>query len=88
MISFITELAVKALDLYKLENGISTTKQTKKSPPSSGNAADFVSTKTTTVDTKEPKIWTQREIAAMSMRDFDKFESEIDQALAEGRVRP
>ena len=82
------ELAVKALDLYKMENGLSTTKQTKKSPQSRQNAADFVSTKTTTVDTKEPKIWTQREIAAMSMRDFDKFESEIDQALAEGRVRP
>ena len=81
-------LAVKALDLYKLENNISTTKQTKKSPQSSGNAADFVSTKTTTVDAKEPKIWTQREIAAMSMRDFDKFENEIDQAIAEGRVRP
>ena len=82
------DLAVKALDLYKLENGISTTKKTPKSPKSSGNAADFVSTKTTTVDPKEPKIWTQREIAAMSMRDFDKFESEIDQAIAEGRVRP
>ena len=66
----------------------STTKQTKKSPQSSKNAADFVSTKTTTVDAKEPKIWTQREIAAMSMRDFDKFEDEIDQAMAEGRVRP
>ena len=82
------ELAVKALDLYKLENGLSTTKQTKKSPQSRQNAADFVSTKTTTVDPKEPKIWTQREIAAMSMRDFDKFEDEIDQAMAEGRVRP
>tara|TARA_R100000655_G_scaffold94406_1_gene135836 strand:+ start:2160 stop:2981 length:822 start_codon:yes stop_codon:yes gene_type:complete len=82
------ELAVKALDLYKLESGLSTTKQTKKSPQSRQNAADFVSTKTTTVDPKEPKIWTQREIAAMSMRDFDKFEDEIDQAMAEGRVRP
>ena len=81
-------LAVKALDLYKLETGISTTKKTKKSPQSSVNAADFVSTKTTTVDTKEPKIWSQREIAAMSMRDYDKFEEEIDQAMAEGRVRP
>ena len=82
------DLAVKALDLYKLETGISTTKKTKKSPQSSVNAADFVSTKTTTVDTKEPKIWSQREIAAMSMRDYDKFEEEIDQAMAEGRVRP
>tara|TARA_R110002020_G_scaffold247479_4_gene461429 strand:- start:1169 stop:1990 length:822 start_codon:yes stop_codon:yes gene_type:complete len=81
-------LAIKAIDLYKMETGISTTKQTKKSPQSRQNAADFVSTKTTTVDTKEPKIWTQREIAAMSMRDFDKFEDEIDQAMAEGRVRP
>lgn len=80
-------LAVKAIDLFKLETG-KTTPASTPSQTTRGNAADFVSTKTTTVDTKEPKIWSQREIAQMSMRDFDKYESEIDQAIIEGRVRP
>ena len=49
-------------------------------------AASLVSTKTTTVDTKQPKIWTTREIAALSMDDYDRLEKEIDQAAQEGRV--
>jgi hypothetical protein len=82
-------LAVKAIDLYKLENGISTEAKakTRQSQPQS-SAADFVSTKTTTVDAKQPKIWTQREIAALSMAQYDKYEEEIDQAIMEGRVAP
>lgn len=82
-------LAIKAIDLYKLETGISAKEpaKKKKSQPTS-SAADFVSTKTTTVDAKQPKIWTQREIAALSMAQFDKYESEIDQAIMEGRVVP
>jgi uncharacterized protein YutD len=81
-------LAIKAIDLYKMESGISTKKaKTRKSQPKS-SAADFVSTKTTAVDAKEPKIWTQREITALSMNQFDKYEAEIDQAIMEGRVIP
>ena len=53
---------------------------------SNRNAADMVSTKTTSVDTKQPKIWTRREIAALSMNDYDRYEKEIDQAVMEGRV--
>jgi hypothetical protein len=79
-------LAIKAIDLYKMETGISKTKKSK-SPKSRENAADFVSTKTTNVNTNEAKIWTQREIANLSMKDFDKYEEEIDLAVMEGRVR-
>ena len=79
-------LAIKAIDLYKMENGISKTKKSRQSPKSN-NAADFVSTKTKNIDSGEAKIWTQREIAAMSVQQFDKHEAEIDQAIAEGRVR-
>ena len=46
----------------------------------------MVSTKTTTVDPRQDKIWTEREIAAMSMEEFDRFEDEINQAISEGRV--
>lgn len=81
-------LAVKAIDLYKMENGIKTSskQKTKKSQAPKSSAADMVSTRTTQIDAKEPKIWTQREIAALSMVQYDKFEQEIDQAIMEGRV--
>ncbi len=46
----------------------------------------MVSTKTTSVDAKQPKIWTEGEIAAMSLDQFDKVEDEIKQAMIEGRV--
>ena len=82
-------LAIKAIDLYKMENGLTTkAKQKTGKSQSTRSAADMVSTKTTNVDTKEPKIWSQREIAKLSMVQFDKFESEIDQAIMEGRVVP
>ena len=78
------QLASKAIALYKIENGIQT--QTKSQPRQQGSAADMVSTKTKTIDTKEPKIWTEREIAMMSLDQFDKYEAEIQQAISEGRV--
>ena len=77
-------LASKAIDLYKMENGISQTQPRRQQPQ--GSAADMVSTKTTSVDARQPKIWTEREIAAMSLDQFDKYEEEIQQALTEGRV--
>jgi len=83
------DLAVKAIDLYKLENNIQTvqTSAKQKSQTSAkASAADMVSTKTTSVDAKQPKIWTQREIAALSMAEYDKYEKEIDKAIMEGRV--
>jgi hypothetical protein len=78
------ELASKAIDLFKMEHGLQT--QIKSQPKTQGSAADIVSTKTTTVDTKQPKIWTEREIDAMSLDQFDKYEDEIQQAITEGRV--
>ena len=81
-------LAIKAIDLYKMENGIQigTKQKTKKSQAPKSSAADMVSTRTTQIDAKEPKIWSQREIAKLSMAQFDKYESEIDQAIMEGRI--
>jgi hypothetical protein len=79
-------LASKAIDLYKLENGITQTKSQPKRKRQQGSAADMVSTKTTSVDAKQPKIWTEGEIAAMSLDQFDRVEDEIRQAMIEGRV--
>ena len=47
----------------------------------------MVSTKTTNVEPPQPKVWTQREIASMSIDDYDKYEEEIDLAIQEGRVQ-
>ena len=87
-------LASRAIDLFKQDMGLigarSQSKQTrKKSKSSNSKAADLVSTKTTTVDTNagQSKIWTQEEIAALPMDEFDRLESEIDRAMEEGRVR-
>ena len=82
------DLAIKAIDLYKLENGIATKspKRTASKSQSSGSAADMVSTRTTSIDTKEPKVWTRKEINSLSMADYDKYEQEIDKAIMEGRV--
>ena len=80
-------LASKAIDLYKLETGMSQTQQPRQQQPQQrGSAADMVSTKTTSIDAKQPKVWTEREIAAMSLDQFDKHEDEIKQAMMEGRV--
>ena len=81
-------LASRALDLFKKDLGITTSSKAKKpsSKRSRKSAADMVSTKTTAVEPKQEKIWTEREIAAMSIHEFDKFEDEIGQAITEGRV--
>ena len=84
-------LASRAIDLFKQDMGLASNEKTQtqeKSKSSSSTAADMVSTKTTTIDaTAEPKIWTQEEIAALPMDEFDRLEAEIDKALEEGRVR-
>jgi len=87
-------LASRAIDLFKQDMGLIgsrlQSKQTrKKSKSSNSKAADMVSTKTTTVDTNlgQPKIWTQEEIAALPMDEYDRLESEIDRAGEEGRIR-
>ena len=78
------QLASKAIDLFKLENGYKT--QTKSQSKPKGSAADMVSTKTTAIEAKQPKIWTEGEIAALSLDKFDKYENEIREAISEGRV--
>ena len=88
-------LASRAIDLFKQDMGLigagSQSKQTQRKSNTSSNskAADMVSTKTTTVDTNlgQPKIWTQEEIAALPMDEYDRLESEIDRAGEEGRIR-
>jgi len=80
------DLASRALDLYKRDIGLDSKASKPKKKKSNKSAADMVSTKTTAVDPKQDKIWTEREIAAMSIAEFDKYEEEIGKAIHEGRV--
>ena len=78
--------ASRAIDLFKRDKGIDLPKQTKSSSRTKGNAADMVSTKTTSVEPKQEKVWSEREIAALSMAEFDKYEKDISDAMQEGRI--
>ena len=80
------DLASRALDLFKKDIGMDVPQKEKSSSKTTESAADMVSTKTTTVEPKQQKIWSEREIAAMSMDEFDKYEEEISNAMQEGRI--
>ena len=80
------DLASRALDLFKRDIGMDVAPKKSNSKQSKQSAADMVSTKTTAVEPKQDKIWTEREIASMSMAEFDRYEAEISQAMQEGRI--
>ena len=79
------DLASRALDLFKKDIGMDVPKKSN-SKQSKKSAADMVSTKTTSVEPKQEKVWTEREIAKMSMAEFDKHEAEISEAMQQGRI--
>ena len=80
------DLASRALDLFKKDIGMDVAPKKSNSKQSKKSAADMVSTKTTSVEPKQEKVWTEREIASMSMAEFDKHEAEISTAMSEGRI--
>ena len=80
------DLASRALDLFKKDIGMDVAPKKSRSKQSKKSAADMVSTKTTSVEPQQEKVWTEREIASMSMAEFDKHEAEISTAMQEGRI--
>ena len=80
------DLASRALDLFKKDLGIEPTKTKSNSKKTRKSAADMVSTKTTSVEPNQEKVWSEKEIAAMSVAEFDKYEKEISDAMQEGRI--
>jgi len=80
------DLASRALDLFKKDFGIEPTKTKSSSKPTRQSAADMVSTKTTSVQPTQQKVWSEKEIAVMSVAEFDKYEKEISDAMQEGRI--
>jgi len=81
------DLASRALDLFKKDIGmdVPTTKSSSKKPTKQ-SAADMVSTKTTSIEPTQEKVWSLREIEAMSVQEFDKHEVAISDAMQEGRI--
>jgi len=81
------EAASRALDLFKSDMGMnSPKKKSSAGSKSKASAADMVSAKTTNVEPKQAKIWTEKEILALSPAEFDRLEKEIDKAWEEGRI--
>ena len=80
------DLASRALDLFKRDMGMDLPKEEKSSSRTRKTAADMVSTKTKTVEPKQEKVWSEKEIAAMSIAEFDKYEKDISDAMQDGRI--
>lgn len=83
--------AARAIDLYKQDKGITTPSadEVNASRQSQSSAADLVPTRPAGTSTpNEKKIWSRREIQAMSATAYEKWEQEIDLAVEEGRIQP
>ena len=83
-------LAGRAIDLYKMDKGIG--KYSNKQEKSIKNEAAKAVSKTrkaeSTEGAKPKKIWSNAEIAKMNVREYAKYEKEIDNAIKEGRIQP
>jgi len=76
-------LAARAIDLYKLDAGI-----TKKAGVNKKEASKAItSTSKRDMETGDKRIWTLNEIAKLKPHQFVKMEKEIDLARQEGRIR-
>ena len=82
------DLASRALDLFKRDIGMDVPTKAKSSSkkPTRKSAADMVSTKTQSIEPNQQKIWSLKEIEAMSVQEFDKYESEISDAMQNGLI--
>ena len=76
--------AIRVIDLYKADAGISKSKTKSKS---AAEAVTRTSSKSVNVDNKDgKKVWKSSEILKLKPWEYAKVEQEIDTALREGRV--
>ncbi len=82
---------IRALDLYKLDKGITSsvkgTSFEKSDPDASAADAVTITGASADVGEVEGRIWTREEIRKLSPREFEMFELDLEQAMREGRVR-
>lgn len=84
---------VRALDLYKLDAGITKKipkrESTKEAKRVNGSSADSVSVSGNSVNIGEgnKRTWSREEINRMSTTQFAELEAELDEAMREGRIK-
>ncbi len=83
---------IRALDLYKLDNGTTTASKgtsfmKSNNDASAADAININGASIADVGTPQGRIWTREEIGKLHPKEFAHFEEEIDTAWAEGRVR-
>ena len=82
-----SKLAARAIDLYKMDRGISKlNKKEEKDVKKEAAKAISKTKKSTESDIPKKKIWTTTEIGRLKPHQFEKFEKEIDLARLEGRI--
>ena len=83
------DLAARAIDLYKMDAGITSKKSKAKAEDIKKEAAKAVTStkKGNQISVTEKKIWSVSEISKMKPHEFDKHEKEIMQARKEGRIK-
>ena len=78
-------LAGRAIDLYKMDAGI--TKSKKNSINKKEASKSVTSTSKKDIEAGDKKIWSANEIAKLKPHEFVKYEKDIDLARLEGRIR-
>ena len=82
-----SKLAARAIDLYKMDRGISTlSKKEEKDVKKEAAKAISKTRKSTESDIPKKKVWTISEISKMKPHEFEKHEKDIDLARLEGRI--
>ena len=84
-----SSLASRAIDLYKMDKGVS--KLSKKQETAVKKEAAKAITKTakaTESELPKKKVWSNAAISKMNVREYAKYEEDIDKAVREGRIQP
>ena len=83
------DLAARAIDLYKMDAGITSKKSKTKAEEVKKEAAKAVTStkKGNQISVTEKKIWSASEIEKMKPWEFDKHEKEIMSARRDGRIK-
>jgi uncharacterized protein YutD len=82
-------LTGRALDLYKMDRGLG--KYSKKEQNDAKKEAAKAISKTKKAEASDApikKVWSNAEISKMSVREYAKYEEDIDKAVREGRIQP
>ena len=81
-----SNLASRAIDLYKMDRGIKKIEANKKDDKKEASKVITSTARSTEKDLKGKKVWTMAEIRKLKPQEFVKYEKEIDSARNEGRI--